>query len=66
MISSPRVPYAFPHPWHNVERMTGIIFTHSTGYKQLLCVVQSEDDNISHVNGLPVHKAKHVFPCSVN
>lgn len=45
--------------------MTGIIFTHSIGYKQLPRVVQSEDDNMSHVNGLPVHKAEHIFPCSV-
>lgn len=35
---------------------------HSIGYKQLLRVVQSEDDDTSHVNGLPVHTAEHVIP----
>lgn len=45
--------------------MPGIIFTHSIGYKQLLRVVQSEDDDMSHVNGLPVHKQNTQFPRSV-
>lgn len=44
-LSSPPAPYAFPPVWHNVERMTGITFTHSIGYKQPLCLAQSEDDN---------------------
>lgn len=38
---------------------------HSIGYKQLLPLAQSDDDNTSHVNGLPVRKAKHIIPCSV-